>query len=154
MQDLIDERDRLAALHHTRAGRNAQPLPELRDFFRPGQNLYRITVRKASNQPYLSIGQTTGSIAARVIHHYTQGGTRSRGEKNLRKQMRAAGARRVLVQPGILPANMPIRRAHSYEIWLQDRERVNDWHLIRDTRTFEDEQLAASDAFAELETVD
>ena len=48
---------------------------------------------------------------------------------------------------------MPIRRAHSYEIWLQDRERVNDWHLIRDTRTFEDEQLAASDAFAELETV-
>ena len=41
LQDLIDERDLLAALHHTRAGRNAQPLPELRDFFRPGQNLYR-----------------------------------------------------------------------------------------------------------------
>jgi hypothetical protein len=150
LQDLIDERDRLTALHRTRAGRNAQPRPKLRDFFRPGQNLYRITVWAASNRPYLSIGQTTGSIAARVIHHYTPGGMRSTGEKNLRKRMRAAGAGRVLVQPGILPANMPIRRAHGYEIWLQDRERVNDWHLIRDTRTFEDEQLAASDALAEL----
>ena len=151
LQELCRERNRLTALHRTAAGRNAQPLPPLRVFFRPGQNLYRITLLTASNRPYLSIGQTTRSIAARVIHHYTPGGTRSRGEANLRTLMRAAGPTRVLVQPGILPANMPIRRAHGYEIWLQDRERVNDWHLIRDTRTFEDEQLAASDAFAELE---
>jgi hypothetical protein len=150
LQELLNERNRLKELRRTRAGRNTQPIRELRDFFRPGQNLYRITVRKTSNRPYLSIGQTGRSIAARVIHHYKPGGKRSRAERKLRTRMRAAGANRVLVQPGILPAGMPVRRAHGYEIWLQDRERVSDWRLIRNTRTFED-VLAASDAFAELQ---
>jgi hypothetical protein len=151
LQQLIDERRRLTRLHRTRAGRNAQPVPELRDFFRPGQNLYRITLPTADNPRYLSIGQTANSIAARTIHHYTPGGRRSRGEKSLRRLMRAAGADQILVQAGRLPPNMPDRRAHGYEIWLQDRERVSDWPLIDSSRTFESAWLAANDAFAELE---
>ena len=43
---------------------------------------------------------------------------------------------------------MPARVAHMYEIWRQQRERVSDWNIIRDTRTFE---VASAEAFADLE---
>jgi hypothetical protein len=153
LQDLLDEHNRLTALHRTRAGRNAQARPKLRPYFRQGQNLYRITVPSPAGPQHLNIGMTSGSIAARTIKHYLSGGD-SRGEIDLHNHMRGADPRQIRVQPGNLPANMPARRAHGYEIWLQDRERVSDWPLIQDTRTFESARLAESDAFADLRAAD
>jgi hypothetical protein len=132
--------------------------PALRPFFRPGPNLYRITLPTVANPRYLSIGMTGSprqTIARRVGQHY--GGSparrRSQGELNLHQLMRSADPSRILVQAGNLPGNMPTRTAHMYEIWLQRRERVSDWRDIGHTRTFENAFDQSSEAFAELEAL-
>ena len=106
----FDERDRLTALRFAPVpGRDAQPRPELRDFFSPGQNLYQNhTVEGLRICPTSASGPPTGGVAARVIHHYTLPSKGSRGEKKIS----ASGCgpplqAGVLVQPGILPADKP-----------------------------------------------
>lgn len=125
-----------------RRGRGQMPPQALAPFLRPGSNLYRITLPALGNPTYLSIGMTSSprqTIARRIGQHYARrrDQRRSAGERALHRLLRAANPSQVLVQAGRLPANMPARLAHLYEIWLQHRERVSDWDTIRDTRTFE-----------------
>jgi hypothetical protein len=116
--------------------------PRLAPFFRPGVNLYRLTVPQSGGGRYLSIGMTRGAgqtIAGRMRQHHSQP---SNADPNVRRRMRGVSPSRILVQAGGIPPNMAPRTAHLYEIWLQRRERVSDWRLIRGTTTFEDETLA------------
>jgi hypothetical protein len=151
---LNDAREQLSA-----AARRARP--ELRLFFRPGPNVYRITLPRG----YFSIGMIVSkdqTIAHRVGQHYNDStklrhsrGTRERRPRgtDLHQKMLSADPSQILVQAGRLSRNMPARVVHMYEIWLQLSEGVSDWPLIRDTWTFESAFDPASEAFAELEAL-
>ena len=145
LQDLLDARARIGPRPPTPAQVRALPA-RLRPFFRRGVNIYRLTMPGRSPSGYLSIGMTQGrdqTIVERVREHYQ---VPSRGEPHLYRQMHPGGRdippSQITVQAGGIPAGMPPRVAHLYEIWLQQRERVSDWDLIRDTRTFEEEAFA------------
>ena len=97
--------------------------------------LYRITRRGIDRARPLTIGMTElrKSIAQRTAQHH---GDRVGGDPGVLDRLRNLAPDRVLVQAGRLDdPRMTIRRAHLYEIWLQDRERP----LVhnQDTRTFE-----------------
>jgi hypothetical protein len=133
----------------------------LQPFFRPGPNVYRITLPRR----YFSIGMVVSkdqTIARRVGQHYddstklrrSQGTKRRRSRgTDLHQKMLSADPSQILVQAGRLPRNMPARVVHMYEIWLQLSEGVSDWSLIRDTWTFENAFDQSSEAFAELEAL-
>lgn len=151
---LNDAREQLSA-----AARRTLPL--LQPFFRPGPNVYRITLPRR----YFSIGMVVSkdqTIARRVGQHYddstklrrSQGTKRRRSRgTDLHQKMLSADPSQILVQAGRLPRNMPARVVHMYEIWLQLSEGVSDWSLIRDTWTFENAFDQSSEAFAELEAL-
>jgi hypothetical protein len=138
----------------TRAGRDLDP-DVVRQFFRPGANLYRITVNTPSGPQtqYLNIGMTGKNIATRVREHYAGTGDLSLGERKLHDIMHAPGVdpSMISVQAANLPSGIPPRLAHMFEIWLQHRERVSDWQDIQDTRTFEEDDEAANEAFTDLQ---
>jgi hypothetical protein len=106
-----------------------------RAFTSPGVNLYRISFPR---QRGLSIGMTdTKPIRERVRQHAN---VPSRGDPKVRRRINAVPLRdrnRIHVQAGLLRRRMTVRETHMYEIWLQRREHVSDWNLIRSTRTFE-----------------
>lgn len=119
------------------AARAGRVVPaRLRPFLATGTSqIYRITRRGIDQARPLTIGMTERrkSIAQRTAQHH---GDRAGGDPAVLARLRQVPADRVLVQAGRLDdPNMTIRRAHLYEIWLQDRERP----LIhnQDTRTFE-----------------
>jgi hypothetical protein len=150
MQQLLVDR-------RTAAGR-ALPPEIVRQFFRPGKNLYRVTVNTPSGpqQQYLNIGMTGKSIAQRMREHLRGGGDLSIGEQRLHDIMNQPGVdpSQISVQAANMPDDMPTRLAHMYEIMLQHGERVSDWDVIQHTRTFDEEDdEAANDAFSDLEMV-
>jgi hypothetical protein len=152
----------LACLNDARKQPSAVAHPRLQPFFMPGPNVYRITLLP---RRYFSIGMIVSqrqTIAHRVGQHYNASTKlrrpqatnrrRSRGT-DLHEKMVSADPSQILVQAGRLSRAMPARVVHMYEIWLQHREGVSDWHLIRDTWTFESAFDPASEAFAELEAL-
>jgi hypothetical protein len=150
MQQLLVDR-------RTAAGR-ALPPEMVRQFFRPGRNLYRVTVNTPSGpqQQYLNIGMTGKSVAERLREHLRGGTDLSIGEQRLHDIMTQPGVdpSQVSVQAVNLPDDMPTRLAHMYEIWLQHGERVSDWDVIQNTRTFDEaDDEAANDAFSDLQLV-
>jgi hypothetical protein len=113
------------------AGRSPTP------FQRRGVNLYRISFPGAGRR--VSIGMTvSNSIATRVNQHART----QRGERRIRQlidQVPQQSWNTIRVQAGMLRGRVSPRIGHMYEIWLQQRERVFDWSIIQNTRTFETE---------------
>ncbi len=148
MQQLLTDR-------RTTAGR-ALPPEMVRQFFRPGKNLYRVTVNTPSGpqQQYLNVGMTGKSVAQRMREHLRGGTGLSVAEQRLHDIMSQPGVdpSQISVQAVNLPDDMPTRLAHMYEIMLQHGEHVSDWDIIQNTRTFDEEDdEAANDAFSDLE---
>jgi hypothetical protein len=135
----------------TAAGR-ALPPHILRQFFQPGQRLYRITVRRPGKPPYRSIGRTAQSIANRIRQHYRPG-NKTPAELRLHNAMRRVSRSRVFIQVANLPHNISNRLAHCREILRQHGGNVSDWRIIRNTTTFEEVHEAANDAFSDLQGV-
>jgi len=138
----------------TAAGRALDP-QIVRQFFRPGRNLYRITVNTPSGPQtqYLNIGMTGKNIATRLREHYAGTGDLSLAERKLHEIMHAPGVdpSNISVQAANLPDQIPPRLAHMFEIWLQHRERVSDWPDIQNTRTFEEDDEDANEAYTDLQ---
>jgi hypothetical protein len=138
----------------TKAGRALDP-DIVRQFFRPGSNLYRITVNTPSGprSQYLNIGQTAQNIATRVREHYAGTGDLSLAERQLHEIMHAPGVdpSMISVQAANLPDHIPPRLAHMFEIFLQHGEHVSDWGDIQDTRTFEEDDEEANEAYTDLQ---
>jgi len=104
-------------------------------FQRRGVNLYRISFPGAARR--VAIGMTvSNSIATRLNQHART----ARGERRIRRlidQIPQPRWNTIRVQAGMLRQRVSPRIGHMYEIWLQQRERVFDWPIIRNTRTFE-----------------
>lgn len=120
------------------AARRNQPVSaRLRPFLARGTpQIYRITRRGIDKARPLTIGMTelNKSIVQRVAQHH---GDTKGGDPNVIRRLANISPERVLIQAArLIDPRMTIRRAHGYEIWLQDRERP----LIhnQDTRTFDE----------------
>lgn len=104
-------------------------------FQRRGVNLYRISFPGGGRR--VAIGMTvSNSIAIRVNQHART----QRGERRIRQlidQIPQQSWNTIRVQAGMLSRSVSPRIGHMYEIWLQQRERVFDWSIIQNTRTFE-----------------
>ena len=119
------------------AARRGAPVdPRLRPFVVAGlPQIYRVTRAGIDRARPLTIGMTERrSVADRLRDHFELPG---RGDPRVHQAIRNLPPGQILVQAGRLasPRSMTVRRAHGYEIWLQDREQP----LIfsPDTRTFE-----------------
>lgn len=112
----------------------------VRPFLATGRpQVYRISRAGIDRDRPLSIGmtETRRSVAQRVGEHYNQP---SRGDPGVHAAIRNLQPGQILVQIGRLGGAMNVRRAHGYEIWLQDRERP----LIFDpaSRTFDEAEAS------------
>lgn len=108
----------------------------LRPYLATGRpQIYRISRAGIDRDRPLSIGmtETRRSVGQRLREHYRQP---SRGDPAVHRAIRNLQPGQILVQVARLGGAMSIRRAHGYEIWLQDRERP----LIFDptSRTFDE----------------
>jgi hypothetical protein len=119
------------------AGRAGQPVaPELRPFLASGRpQVYRISRAGIDRDRPLSIGmvERRRSVAERIWDHFRRP---SRADPAVHAALRNLQPGQILVQVGRLGGAMNVRRAHGYEIWLQDRERP----LVFDpnSRTFDE----------------
>jgi hypothetical protein len=117
------------------ARRGAPVPPRLRPFLATGRpQVYRITRAGIDRARPLTIGMTDRrAVADRLADHYRRP---HRADPQVHRALRNLQPGQILVQVGRLAGrNMTVRRAHGYEIWLQDRERP--LILNPDTRTFE-----------------